>query len=307
MSSLKCDICGGNLSMDAGGKTASCVSCGMIHSLERVRELAKSIKSKNNDVVSKSDDTIKKINGFELYHGSLMKYTGDIKNIVIPYGVTDMYCDCDFSFNEDIQSVVIPGSLKNISGFSYCSKLTDVTIGEGVECIGDSAFAGSKISNICIPKSVKVIEDMAFADCTNLTNIILQSGVEKIGYEAFRNTAINKIVIPDSVNYIAISAFLDCKNLTEVAWKKLNNIKFEAYIDDDDDIVIENKSFWDSFKGTPYLEKLYRDVYLPLYEKREKKRLMNRGLCQHCGGSFVEKGVFNKRWVCRDCGREKDY
>ena len=35
---IKCDLCGGELLMDAGGQTASCVNCGMKHSLERVRE-----------------------------------------------------------------------------------------------------------------------------------------------------------------------------------------------------------------------------------------------------------------------------
>ena len=35
---IKCDLCGGELQMDAGGQTASCVDCGMKHSLERLRE-----------------------------------------------------------------------------------------------------------------------------------------------------------------------------------------------------------------------------------------------------------------------------
>ena len=35
---IKCDLCGGELLMDAGGQTASCIDCGMKHSVERVRE-----------------------------------------------------------------------------------------------------------------------------------------------------------------------------------------------------------------------------------------------------------------------------
>ena len=35
---IKCDLCGGELLMDAGGQTASCVDCRMKHSLERLRE-----------------------------------------------------------------------------------------------------------------------------------------------------------------------------------------------------------------------------------------------------------------------------
>ena len=38
MSVLTCDVCGGSLSIDAGGKTATCDCCGMKHSMERMRE-----------------------------------------------------------------------------------------------------------------------------------------------------------------------------------------------------------------------------------------------------------------------------
>lgn len=33
-----CDICGGTLMMDADGQYATCQSCSMTHSIERVRE-----------------------------------------------------------------------------------------------------------------------------------------------------------------------------------------------------------------------------------------------------------------------------
>lgn len=38
MTKLTCDVCGGTLVIDAGGKTATCQFCGMQHSVERVRE-----------------------------------------------------------------------------------------------------------------------------------------------------------------------------------------------------------------------------------------------------------------------------
>lgn len=42
--SLQCDICGGQLAMDSGGKTATCKACGMEHSIERVREKVQEIR-----------------------------------------------------------------------------------------------------------------------------------------------------------------------------------------------------------------------------------------------------------------------
>ncbi|MBE6982048.1 MAG: hypothetical protein E7437_07010 [Ruminococcaceae bacterium] len=35
---LTCDLCGGNLQVEAGGTGASCVSCGLTYSMERLRE-----------------------------------------------------------------------------------------------------------------------------------------------------------------------------------------------------------------------------------------------------------------------------
>lgn len=39
MGKMQCDVCGGPLAIDAGGRSATCKSCGMEHSIERVREM----------------------------------------------------------------------------------------------------------------------------------------------------------------------------------------------------------------------------------------------------------------------------
>ncbi len=39
MSVLTCDVCGGSLSIDAGGKTATCDCCGMKTKLLLIRKL----------------------------------------------------------------------------------------------------------------------------------------------------------------------------------------------------------------------------------------------------------------------------
>ena len=44
MAMLVCDVCGGNLQMDAGGKTATCQFCGMQYSVERMREKIQEIR-----------------------------------------------------------------------------------------------------------------------------------------------------------------------------------------------------------------------------------------------------------------------
>lgn len=39
MGKMQCDVCGGPLAIDAGGRSATCKNCGMEHSIERVREM----------------------------------------------------------------------------------------------------------------------------------------------------------------------------------------------------------------------------------------------------------------------------
>lgn len=39
MGKIQCDVCGGPLAIDAGGRSATCKNCGTEHSIERVREM----------------------------------------------------------------------------------------------------------------------------------------------------------------------------------------------------------------------------------------------------------------------------
>ena len=48
---ITCDVCGGELVIGAGGKTADCTVCGMAHSMERVREKLKEVQG-SGQVVS---------------------------------------------------------------------------------------------------------------------------------------------------------------------------------------------------------------------------------------------------------------
>ena len=50
---ITCDVCGGELVIGAGGKTADCTVCGMAHSMERVRE-----KLKEYDIEMVDDEVI---------------------------------------------------------------------------------------------------------------------------------------------------------------------------------------------------------------------------------------------------------
>ena len=98
----------------------------------------------------------------------------------------------------------------------------DVTIPEGVGCIGERWFVNSKVENVTIPASVTAIEREAFCDCRHLKRVIfaLGSKLEKIGPKGFCRTGIEKVAIPRSLAEIRESAFEDCENLKKIVFEE---------------------------------------------------------------------------------------
>lgn len=122
-------------------------------------------------------------------------YKGKEKNVVIPEYVSGVkvvaIADNVFSRGikgSDIESVTIPGSIKEIgdNAFCRCHELEKVKISEGVETIGDGAFWGcTSLKEIEIPDSVETIEKAAFYHCDNLEYIKIPDSVEKMDDYAF--------------------------------------------------------------------------------------------------------------------------
>jgi hypothetical protein len=70
-------------------------------------------------------------------------------------------------------SYTIPQSVTTIGGaaFDDCYSLTNVTIGNSVTSIGESAFASSGLTSVTIGNSVTNVGDGAFIFCLNLTSV----------------------------------------------------------------------------------------------------------------------------------------
>ena len=60
------------------------------------------------------------------------------------------------------------------------AELTNFVIPETIVKISANAFEGSSLTSIVIPRSVKIIERMAFSNCNNLQDIYIPSSVVKI-------------------------------------------------------------------------------------------------------------------------------
>lgn len=92
--------------------------------------------------------------------------------------------------------------------FQQCSQLSKVTIENGVESIGQSAFARTALTEVVIPDSVKTIGDLAFCDCTQLESAVLPNGLTIIGQWLFQDCKnLKSLTIPESVTEIQGKAF----------------------------------------------------------------------------------------------------
>lgn len=98
------------------------------------------------------------------------------------------------------------------------SKITSITIGNGVTSIGDSAFEGCRnLTSVVIPSSVTSIGNYAFYGCSGLTSVTIGKGVTSIGDCAFDGcSSLTSITIPDSVTSIGDSVFWGCSSLTSI-------------------------------------------------------------------------------------------
>ncbi|MBQ9742634.1 MAG: leucine-rich repeat protein [Ruminococcus sp.] len=108
----------------------------------------------------------------------------------IPEGVTSIesgaISDC-----QNLQNIIIPGSVESLTGFDGIQNLVSVTIGEGVKSIGENCFYNcSSLESVIIPSSVTSIGDSAFYSCESLTSITIPDSIEKVGQSAFYDTAI---------------------------------------------------------------------------------------------------------------------
>ncbi|MBQ7778871.1 MAG: leucine-rich repeat domain-containing protein [Clostridia bacterium] len=103
--------------------------------------------------------------------------------------------------------------------FSYCEKLTAVTLGSCLTRIGERAFLWcTSLTSIKIPNSLTTISTEAFA-CSGLQTVTLGSGLKTIDFCAFGYCeSLKSITIPASVNYIGAYAFDNCVSLKTITF-----------------------------------------------------------------------------------------
>ena len=123
---------------------------------------------------------------------------------------------------------------------AYWGENSEVTIPEGVQSIGDSAFKYCEsLSSLTLPTSLQSIGDSAFYGCSSLTSLTLPSSLQSIGEEAFYGCkSLSSLTLPSSLQSIGQEAFDYCNSLstlyiptgTEAHFKRILHAKYHEYL-----------------------------------------------------------------------------
>ncbi len=137
---------------------------------------------------------------------ALLKYVGKDDNVCIPQGITKIEKNA-FANCKKLTKVTIPDSVASVAGFTHCKKLERVVLGKNVRAIGESAFSGTSLTEITIPKRVNTIDQDAFSKCKNLKKITFKGTPSDISPYAFDGTAV--VTEPGSIKTQYTWAVLD--------------------------------------------------------------------------------------------------
>ena len=89
--------------------------------------------------------------------------------------------------------------------------LQNVISPDGVQLIGESAFARSSVVTVTLGDGLKEIESFAFSSAKQLTSVNLPEGLEKVGRYAFEKTdSLLELVIPESLTVLTEYSFYEC-------------------------------------------------------------------------------------------------
>ena len=315
MAMLVCDVCGGNLQMDASGKTATCQFCGMQYSIERMREKIQEIRGTvkvEGSVQARQTGTAEDV---EQWRSLIHKYMSacDFKNAydligkILQANPADEECTklypivrgyCDFvvdngiliSYTGNRAEIVLPDMVKEIAPNVFCEnrQIKRVVFPDSVEHIGRSAFWGSTLEELVIPQTshLTVIGDLAFAK-TGLTTVYIPALVSSIGDSAFFDCPLRSVKFADAS-----------------AVRKIDNAAFASRAEIED--------FPEHFSNLETAGRRILAGSVSIYRNdSEAMRLLQKnvfgeiwrqnGRCPACGSDNTKNALFVGH-ICSDCG-----
>ena len=140
----------------------------------------------------------------------------------------------DIKRKETIKKLIIPQRISNYrvteigsSAFSG-SSLKEVVLPKTLRKIGNSAFRGTQLTKLTLPEGVTEIGSSAFSG-SSLKEVVLPGTLTKIGDSAFRGTQLRDITLPTSVTAIGSGAFGSIDSLSSVVIPKNLSDAYRAF------------------------------------------------------------------------------
>ena len=151
-----------------------------------------------------------------------------LKEVNLPETLTTI---CSYAFNKctELTDIVIPDNVKEIDGYAFndCTNLVSVNLPAGWETTGtdssyryNSPFTGcTKLTEITLPEGMKRVPAYAFESMTSLKTINFPEGLTEVGNDSLSGcTELTGVVFPDSLTVINTNAFSGCRGMKEVVF-----------------------------------------------------------------------------------------
>lgn len=130
----------------------------------------------------------------------------------------------------------IPGTVVFWDDCGFSGNLQEsITVGEGVEYIGDYGLSACKnATSVTLPSTLKRINNAAFQSCSSLTSIDIPDSVTYIGDSAFSGVPLESIELPEGLKYIgrsALGAYAWNSDYTAQSWVGPAYIELNGQLD----------------------------------------------------------------------------
>lgn len=133
-----------------------------------------------------------------------------------------------------LQTVTFTGHPENLLGieaaaFRDTTRLTEISLPNNIQTIGQYAFCNSGIKTIHLPEELRQIENGAFA-LSNIKNIVIPDKVTSLGKEVFSKCyELTDVTFPKSVTAIPKQTFMNCYNLKAVNVSDITVVSSDAF------------------------------------------------------------------------------
>lgn len=177
---------------------------------------------------------------YEQFDGGvkITKYSGEHELLLVPDTIDGKSVIAigkeAFAANRWLSALILPDSIKEIESLAFygCNNLVYVNLGEGVESVGNYAFARCRSLYAIDLSNARMIGRGALADCVAINSLALSFvggsnneneylgyifGAEDIGHNAeFVPDSLRRVVLADGCKDIPDLAFYNCKYITEI-------------------------------------------------------------------------------------------